>query len=463
MAYAVNSEVRFDLKFYGKLVIEGNIELSRLKKEGELKAEGQFGFSLTLSAKSTGKFMAVIYEVDYDFEARAEGSGYFSLGISLGLDDYKGLYLQPIVRHSGIKITLTFKAKFGSAERAILKNLLLSKREKQMLIKNIISMNRKSIKILLFVICCFSYSCSQNTNNKKSKSQVKTENKMIEEIEQNVNSFSFRPYYSVNFDNSGSGCQFEILVNDIPVFSKIGTQGSITSSAPINSCMLKSGKQKLTLRLYPNVGKENINVSYKNNSPFNLSISYRKDAWDNDNLDEITVFHLPSIPLPEKGLSYFEKEIEFETKIPYEFEGWSNSKDLTKIPDIEEKVFNKYREILKILADKNYSAFAKMKNQKDIEMNISFYLKPNEVIEGEKFDKDAFTEKDAVVEPLDNVKVVFYGNDKLVTLENIKNKKSALRTKIIHKTNDGKQKDETISFPILLHIPQNSDTLEIIR
>lgn len=130
LAYAANATVRFDLKFYGKLVIEGNIELSKLKKEGTLKAEGQFGFSLTLSAKATGKVKAVIYEADFDFEARAEGKGYFSLGLSAGLDDVKGLYLQPIVRHSGIKITLTFVGKFASTERETAEEFIVIKEDK---------------------------------------------------------------------------------------------------------------------------------------------------------------------------------------------------------------------------------------------------------------------------------------------------------------------------------------------
>ncbi|WP_449388878.1 hypothetical protein [Chryseobacterium lineare] len=130
LAYAADAEVRFDLKFYGKLVIQGNIELSRLKKEGELKAEGQFGFSLTLSAKATGKVKAIIYEADYDFEAKAEGKGYFSLGFGAGWDDNKGIYVQPVVRHSGIKVTLTYKAKFGSAERETTEEFVIIKEGK---------------------------------------------------------------------------------------------------------------------------------------------------------------------------------------------------------------------------------------------------------------------------------------------------------------------------------------------
>lgn len=325
-------------------------------------------------------------------------------------------------------------------------------------------MIKKSIQFILVAASCFSYSCSQNKNEKKDQpSQVKTKNEMTSQIAQQVNSFATRPYYSVDFDNGDSGCQFEILVNDVPVAKKMGIKGAMTSSAPINSCILHSGKQKLTIKLYPNVGKDRITTSDKNASPFTLSVTYRKDAWDHNDISEVTVFQLPPVTIPESGLPYFEKEFEFDAEVPYQFVGWSTSKDLTKIPDIEQKVMNKYEEIKKLLAAKNYSAFAKMKNKKDVEMNTSFYLKPNEVAEGDAFDREAFTEKNAEVQPFTNTKVVFYGNGRLVTLENTDDKGSALRTKIKHVSADGKVKEEVIKFPILFHIPKNSDELEIIR
>lgn len=325
-------------------------------------------------------------------------------------------------------------------------------------------MIKRSIKFILVAISCFSYSCSQNKNEKKDYiSQAKTENNMTSQIAQQVNSFATRPYYSVDFDNGDSGCQFEILVNDVPVAKKIGIKGAMTSSAPINSCILQSGKQKLTVKLYPNVGKDMITTSDKKASPFNLSVTYRKDAWNHNDISEVTVFQLPAIILPESGLPYFEKEFEFDAEVPYRFEGWQTSKDLTKVSDIKQKVMNKFEEIKKLLEAKNFAAFAKMKNKKDIEMNTSFYLKPDEVAEGEAFEREAFTEKNAEVQPFTNAKVVFYGQGRLVTLENTDDKGSALRTKIKHISADGKAKEEVIKFPILFHIPKNSDELEIIR
>lgn len=325
-------------------------------------------------------------------------------------------------------------------------------------------MIKKSIKLILVATSCLSYSCSQNNNQKKDNTQkAKTENEMTSQITEKGNSFATRPYYSVDFDNGDSGCQFEIFVNDVPVAKKMGVKGAMTSSAPINSCILKSGKQKLKIKLYPNVGKDKITTSDKNASPFSLSVTYRKDAWDHNDMSEVTVFQIPPIPIPESGLPYFEKEFEFDAEVPYQFEGWSTSKDLTKMSDIEQKVMSKYEEIQKLLTTKNYTAFAKMKNKKDVEMNTSFYLKPNEITEGDAFDREAFVEKDAEVQPFTNAKITFYGDGRLVTLENVDDKGSALRTKIKHVSADGKVKEEVIKFPVLFHIPKNSNDLEIIR
>ena len=127
LTYAANAEVRFDLKFYGKLLIDGNIELSRLKKDGNIKAEGQFGFELYLQAKATAKFDAFFTEVDLDFEAKAQAEGYFSLGLLFGLDDFKGLYAQPIIRHSGIKIILSVYVKVNGFNRTKKQEIIVIK------------------------------------------------------------------------------------------------------------------------------------------------------------------------------------------------------------------------------------------------------------------------------------------------------------------------------------------------
>ncbi len=319
----------------------------------------------------------------------------------------------------------------------------------------------KNIKIASIVPLLLS-NCSQGHNQiKASSSQSKAVSEMVSLVTTEVKSFSNRHYYSVDFDNSNSGCQLEILLNDVPVARKIEINGTITSSSPINSCILGSGKQKLKIKLYPNLGKTNFTTSAKNTSPITLSISDRKNAWDDQDMTEVKIFKLPAI-IVDESLTYVEKEFDFEAEVPYQFQGWSMSKNLTSIPDIERKVKDKYKEIKGLLEAKDYNAFAKIKKQKDAEMNTSFFLRPDEIKQGDVFDREAFTEKDAEVLPFDNVKVAFYGYGKLVALENISDKGSALRTKIKHVSSGGKVNEEVIKFPILLHMPQNSDKLEII-
>lgn len=117
LTYAANAEVRFDLKFYGKLVVEGDVELSTLRKNGQLKAEGQFGFELILLAGATGKLKKYFISVDFDFEAKASAYGYFAAGLALGLDNHRGPYFEPIIRHSGITISYSYYVKVNGFRR----------------------------------------------------------------------------------------------------------------------------------------------------------------------------------------------------------------------------------------------------------------------------------------------------------------------------------------------------------
>lgn len=127
LAYAANANVRFDLIFYGKLFIDGEATLSALKKEGELKAGGQFGFKLVLLAKATGKLKLYVTSADFDFEAKAQAAGYFSAGMSLGIDDNKGIYFKPILKHSGLKITFSYYTKIGDFRRTEKKEVTIIK------------------------------------------------------------------------------------------------------------------------------------------------------------------------------------------------------------------------------------------------------------------------------------------------------------------------------------------------
>lgn len=311
----------------------------------------------------------------------------------------------------------------------------------------------KQVNLLLIAIV-LNFSCIQ----KKNKIEEKTDVVMKNEINSDIEKMLLKPIYGINFSNLYSTCQFEIFVNDVPVFKFLNQRGGTETFIPINIEILRSGKQKVKIKLYPSVVKEKLMVSNQENSPFELSISQGITGNDGILKDEKVLYELPFIPLPKEGLPYWETEIEFEAEVPYEFIGWSRSKDLSKIDDIEEKVFKKFEELQKILTEKNTQKLLNVSLEKNKEIYTSLYLTPEQVKEREGFME---IEKEEEAQTLENSIIKFYGEGRLVTLENPKDGKSALRTVI--KDESGKGKDETITYPMYLHIPENSNELEIIR
>ncbi len=97
-------------------------------------------------------------------------------------------------------------------------------------------------------------------------------------------------YYGVTF--SSNGCNFEILVNDVPVY-RFFKEGGVTSFYPINPWILSSGEQRLKVRLYPVKGFEDKGIL--SSEPLNVVVKYLPDpAVD---LNEATVVIADFIPL----------------------------------------------------------------------------------------------------------------------------------------------------------------------
>ncbi len=313
-------------------------------------------------------------------------------------------------------------------------------------------------RIIYLIICSIISIFIQNCNKMKSKSIDEIKNINMEKVNNKIITFDEKPIYGINFSNINSTCQFELLVNDIPIFKFFNQKGGTNMFIPINTEILRSGTQKLKIKLYPSVVKDKLVVYDKEKTPFELSISVGLTGEDGILKDEKPLYTLPFIPLPEEGLPYWETDIEFEAEVPYDFEGWSKSKDLTKVEDIELKVFSKFKQFQEILRNQNTQELLRVSEVKNIEIYTSLYLSPDRIKEREDFMK---IEEEEEVVPIEGSALKYYGDGKLVTLEDPSDGKSALRTIIIDKSGNGN--DETITYPMYLHIPQGSDELEIIR
>lgn len=61
--------------------------------------------------------------------------------------------------------------------------------------------------------------------------------------------YDYNPIYTLHVEKAAN-FTFEALVNDLPVFEEY-TPSIISGSKPINEALIKTGKQKLTIRMTP--------------------------------------------------------------------------------------------------------------------------------------------------------------------------------------------------------------------
>lgn len=280
--------------------------------------------------------------------------------------------------------------------------------------------------------------CKQNniTERKTSKEMINQTNSIIEK-------FSARPYYQVNVKTSG--VSFDIRINDFPVFTFFGKSGGTNMESPINNAILKSGTQTISVKVMPLKGRETI---IKENF-FSLKVNMKKDAYVFDNQrEEILVF--PEMVVPENGIPYWEFKATFEADVPYNLNGWMNSKNLIDQKNLENKVHSKYIELQKLINNKDNFGFSKAVKEKLNEEAISLYEKLEENPEG-------FQVAPEKALSISNCIMKFYGNGKLVTLEN-EYGESCLKTEVVEEG-----KTIVYTYDIFLHIPQGSDELEVIR
>ena len=186
--------------------------------------------------------------------------------------------------------------------------------------------------LLIMGLLSFGLGGCSNAQNKQEHSNVKEIGNVTKE---NVDSYVYknegRPVYYAKYGNRG--CLFELRVNDI-LMTEITYPTNIGETLiTVNPAIFKSGKQPIEVHLSPIKGEEVIS----NKKPFRLEIGYYDFAEEVDESGERiwhTVFTLPDIEIPEKGLPYIDMKGEFEANVPYQYTYWDDCVDLRTKPDI---------------------------------------------------------------------------------------------------------------------------------
>ena len=261
---------------------------------------------------------------------------------------------------------------------------------------------------------------------------------------------------------------YELYINDIKAdCDYVGAN----SGVDMNPYILKNGKYKVKLRIFPAFKAGEKLIVSKDIKNSNISFdSYIRNKETNE------ILNYNSIPLPivapKEDVPYFEQEWDVElTELPYELEGWSKGQDLRKWDkkELEKKVVAFHQRTRKILNEGNSEAWLKLIQKRFDEVCIFDYLSEKRIEKDlEEIKEDVEEYSKGTMIPLEDYELKLYAEGKLVTLE----RKTHTKEFNNYSPLDIKGWSPLISkgttygaapYPILLYLPQGSDEFVIIR
>jgi len=219
-------------------------------------------------------------------------------------------------------------------------------------------------------------------------------------------------------------CNFTLLINDVPVVQYFEeSNGTFNTTSPINNLILKSGKQTYKLILYPGYkdGKpakalsENVMVNIAIEG-FTFTASGTEKVGNSVPLVNISAKQ-QNFKQAGKPLAVFEGT--FDIKVPYNITGWSESKDLRNedAAVLLKEILANYKEFSNIVTAKDSGRLSNLVYQKEKDYAQALFLDK----EGSKKQWSVYSTileaKKIKMEPIENYKLKFYGNGRLVILE----------------------------------------------
>ncbi|WP_158978218.1 hypothetical protein [Cellulophaga sp. L1A9] len=225
-------------------------------------------------------------------------------------------------------------------------------------------------------------------------------------------------YLEVNNQN----CYYEIDVNDLSCGEFYDPYPMYSVRLPLNLNILKSGQQKLSLKVLPDVGD-----FIKESASLQLRLMRYDDMLDIANefgkSKVIWEWKMPNVG--EHKLPIFIFHTTFEAKVPYELE----TLDLyaTDLSELDEKVV--LEEVLKEFQLKQKSIVNNTQDRDYLirHLNRAFVqIYPDNELLAKTVDEMITVENGMELQPLEDYEIRFYYNYKIATLVRKENKQSAI-------------------------------------
>ncbi|RFM30011.1 hypothetical protein [Deminuibacter soli] len=290
---------------------------------------------------------------------------------------------------------------------------------------------------------------------------------LLGNLDQKVRAYDQRVNYHA--DIHVGGCNFEFLVNDIPVLQHFGNaNGTIQTSAPINTAILQPGPQQYKLILYPPAGQEARGLSENIETEITIeALRFREGGTDRVYPD--TAIITPMKKINAAGDSIFADagkpvavyQGSFTARVPYQLQGWHNSQDLRKTDSsrLAAEVVAFYQQTAEEIGQGQLDKLAGSLEKSETEIAQALFYGKAEAADFLHTFYASYGRPDLHVQPLEHYKMCIYGDGKLVTLQrtDVKGK-----TPLWAKYKEG-DTPKYFAYTLYLHKPQGSNRLEVIR
>ena len=288
-----------------------------------------------------------------------------------------------------------------------------------------------------------------------------------QKILENVKDYPKEPIYYVRLGKAN--CVIEILLNDYLIYDDYELSNTVTP-IEINYGILKSGKQKLTYRLYPTGdlmkesygGDESTVTTLTELTSVSIKIIQIDNKGPQKLKDEVVVMQHNSLndkngKFIASGKPYYEYTFEFQAEVPYEVEGWTNGQDLTKLDQklLEKKCLEAYKDYADVLLNSDSNNYAKLNFGLEKRNAISLFKNDNRIKNLKAELLLDLNEKKMKLDTINNYTKVFFGDGKIVyllynSLEYPYRGGSAVR--IFFKNSEG---NDAVNMPrVMLYLPE---------
>lgn len=313
------------------------------------------------------------------------------------------------------------------------------------------------IMIFLLPVLCK----GQAVDNLESKNMDMKVEKFLEEQASLMKSYSVKPMYYIQINKQE--CRVLVSVNNILMGHQFVEDEGETMLLPINAYLRSSGEFSYSIEVLPK--KNDIYLTDKAWVDVKIYYLENKEQPLSEAIQLGQSLNLPT-NIGDKQLKVFRSKSHFAAKLPFDYrDRLNNAKDLTTIPNLEQKVIDYYEKVQKWIIDCDLYTFLRETADVTVYKAEMLYLKREDYSEFSKGAKVLFNIDgiiDRKVLPIQDYEMVLCHDNKLVQLRSKDDLETVLRVDYYESKEDKDAKANTItSKNIMLYIPEGENEFKM--